>query len=179
MSGETETNVSAWTNDTVLEYVKALFIETGKRNDDRLTALEAELRTLDDVIDSRRDALQKLTDERDRRYEQRFAAQEAAVQNALNSAEKAVTKAEIATEKRFEGVNEFRGQLADQARTFLPRQEYTVQHDPLVDRVAKLETANVSADSQRAGSNTTVAYIISALIAATAIISAIVAIANS
>lgn len=34
----------------------------------------------------------------------------------------AIHKAEAATEKRFESVNEFRAQLADQASSFLPRE---------------------------------------------------------
>jgi len=42
---------------------------------------------------------------------------------ALNSAEKAVTKAETATEKRFESVNEFRLTLSDQTKTFVTRGE--------------------------------------------------------
>lgn len=42
---------------------------------------------------------------------------------AMNAAEKAVAKAENANEKRFEGVNEFRAQMADQAQRFMPRLE--------------------------------------------------------
>jgi hypothetical protein len=42
---------------------------------------------------------------------------------ALTAAEKAVTKAEVATEKRFESVNEFRLTLSDQTKTFVSRGE--------------------------------------------------------
>ena len=55
--------------------------------------------------------------------EQRFRAQEQAVAFALQAAEKAVTKAELAAEKRFESVNEFRNQLKDQTGTFITRNE--------------------------------------------------------
>jgi hypothetical protein len=55
--------------------------------------------------------------------EQRFKAQEQAVAFALQAAEKAVTKAELAAEKRFESVNEFRNQLKDQTGTFITRNE--------------------------------------------------------
>lgn len=58
-----------------------------------------------------------------------------AVRTALASAEKAVEKANIAADKRFEGVNEFRGQLTDQAATFLSRAEYQAKHDALVSKV--------------------------------------------
>jgi len=55
--------------------------------------------------------------------EQRFKAQEQAVAFALQAAEKAVTKAELAAEKRFESVHEFRNQLKDQTGTFITRNE--------------------------------------------------------
>lgn len=59
----------------------------------------------------------------DRLYTQQFEAQKLAVASALAAAKDATTKAEIATEKRLEGVNEFRGQLKDQAGTFVTRAE--------------------------------------------------------
>lgn len=65
----------------------------------------------------------RFLEERDRRYAERFEAQEKAVGAALASAEKAVDKAERSNERRFEVANEFRGQLADQAATFMPRAE--------------------------------------------------------
>jgi hypothetical protein len=77
----------------------------------------------------------KILEERDLRYEQRFEAAQAAFHDALAAQEKAVTKAEIASEKRFDAVNEFRAQLADQATTFLPRQEYQARHDALTEKV--------------------------------------------
>lgn len=64
-------------------------------------------------------------------YDQRFIDQDRAVQAALNAAEKAVTKAENASEKRFDAVNEFRAQLADQAATFMPRSEAELQFSNL------------------------------------------------
>ena len=42
---------------------------------------------------------------------------------ALASADKASLKADSATEKRFEGVNEFRATLSDQAARLIPRAE--------------------------------------------------------
>lgn len=66
---------------------------------------------------------ESMRDELDRRYQQRFIAQEQAVQAALTSAKDAVHKAEMASEKRFEGVNEFRATLSDQASTFISRTE--------------------------------------------------------
>ena len=69
-------------------------------------------------------AVMKIMDERDLRYQQRFDAQTLAIKDALLAAEKAVTKAEVATERRFEGVNEFRQTLSDQAAKFITRTEF-------------------------------------------------------
>ena len=56
-------------------------------------------------------------------YARRFEDLESKTTMALTASDKAVTKAEIATEKRFEGVNEFRATLADQATRLMPREE--------------------------------------------------------
>lgn len=75
------------------------------------------------TIDTALEHMRSLLVEKDLRDEQRFRAQQAAVQAELAGLARAVDKAEVATEKRFEGVNEFRSQLADQARDFMPRRE--------------------------------------------------------
>ena len=72
-----------------------------------------------------------LLDERDRRYAELRAAdqeslklalnsQEKAVAAALAAADRAVSKADFATEKRFDAVNEFRATLSDQAAHLMP-----------------------------------------------------------
>lgn len=81
-----------------------------------------------------REEYKTLMNERDRRYEDRFKAQEAAVAaalvsqermttNAFASSEKAIQKAETSQTIYNERSNEFRGQLADQAKTLIPRTE--------------------------------------------------------
>lgn len=67
--------------------------------------------------------------------DQRFVDQDRAVQAALQAAEKAVTKAEVAAEKRFDSVNEFRATLQDQASTFMPRAEAEIRVSSLQDKV--------------------------------------------
>jgi len=108
------------------------------------------------TTDTLHDLFVNLIEERDLRYQQRFDAQEQALQAALIAAEKAVTaalaaaekavnKAETAAEKRFESVNEFRAQLGDQARTFAPREYVETQFDALDRRLAELVTARQTA----------------------------------
>jgi ElaB/YqjD/DUF883 family membrane-anchored ribosome-binding protein len=57
------------------------------------------------------------------RHEQRFVAQERAVEAALYAARTATEKADTATEKRFESVNEFRAQLKDSQGQYISRVE--------------------------------------------------------
>jgi hypothetical protein len=52
-----------------------------------------------------------------------LAASKEAIDKAEQATQKAIDKAEQATDKRFESVNEFRAQLADQAGMFMPRGE--------------------------------------------------------
>ena len=84
--------------------------------------------------------------ERDRRYEERYVAQEKAVLAALAaqekltnaafaSAEKAVAKAEDAQKDYNARSNEFRGQLDDQAKTLMPRTEALTQYAALDKRL--------------------------------------------
>lgn len=68
------------------------------------------------TVDTLKEHVLRLLDEKDR-----------AIAAALSSAERANAKAEAATEKRFEGVNEFRAALADQQRTLMPRNEAEIR----------------------------------------------------
>ena len=74
-----------------------------------------------------------------------FNANEKATAAALAAAKEAVAKAESASEKRFESVNEFRGQLRDQAASFITRDEYSIQLKSITD---KLDNATASFSSQ-------------------------------
>lgn len=93
--------------------------------------------------------LQELINERDRQYQQRFEGQDnavnaaliaakEAVNAALAAAKEAVTKAEVANEKRLDNVNEFRGQLKDQAATLMPRAEADVHFKAIENEVARI-----------------------------------------
>lgn len=114
----------------------------------RVDALDQRLHRQFDAIDSAwRDMLGALSDSVEQRFaalhalmEHRFSATEAASAAALSSAKEAVTVANTANEKRFESINEFRGQLADQAGTFLPRSEAQVVADGFNEKVQSLET---------------------------------------
>lgn len=102
------------------------------------------------------ETLHLMIQERDSQYRQRFldvdakyqgqfvyqkeavatalSAAKEAVSSALAAAKEAVTKAENASEKRFESINEFRGTLQDQTRTFIPRQEAEIRFKAMDDQ---------------------------------------------
>jgi len=102
-------------------------------------------REVDQRFDSTIHMRMALQEEMDRRFtdlsaqlDRRFTDSERAVQAALAAAKEAVLKAEESANERFKAVNEFRGQLADQAATLLSRNEYAVQYRALVDTVTQL-----------------------------------------
>jgi hypothetical protein len=76
-----------------------------------------------------------ILNERSLANNQRFEAQEKAVAAALAAAKEAVTKAEVAAEKRFDAVNEFRSTLKDQQATLMPRQEAVALLKALEEKV--------------------------------------------
>lgn len=68
-------------------------------------------------------SLSELTDAKFVTFRTLVDSQADKVALALAAAKEAIDKAETATEKRFDSVNEFRAQLSDQAGTFYPRKE--------------------------------------------------------
>lgn len=88
-----------------------------------------------------REHLVALMAEQDKRNRQRFDAQESAVAAALTAADRAVAKAEVAAEKRFDSVNEFRAQLADQAATFMPRAESEIRFAAMQEKLDSVVTS--------------------------------------
>ena len=81
----------------------------------------------------------------------RFKAQEQAVSAALASADRAVQKAEAATDKRFESVNEFRQSLNDMARLTMPRAEADRQFAITAEKVDALTARLNARDEQGRG----------------------------
>jgi hypothetical protein len=66
------------------------------------------------------------------------AASKAAVGAAMASAKEATSKAEIATEKRFDGVNEFRQAMRDQQDTFAGKSETYLRLDEMSKKMDTL-----------------------------------------
>lgn len=86
------------------------------RCEERIAALEARISAAETAAIARADASDK------------------AVAAQLTAQQAAVAKAENASEKRFESVNEFRQTLGDQARQLMPRLESEAMHKAMLDR---------------------------------------------
>jgi hypothetical protein len=83
----------------------------------------------------------------------RFEMAERATSAALAAQERAVNKAEVATEKRFESVNEFRATLADSARLLMPRSEAEQSFRVLAEKNDVLAKRLDARDAQGQGLN--------------------------
>lgn len=84
-------------------------------------------------------------------FDARLRDMRESIGNAIASADKAVSKAEAATERRFESVNEFRNTLKDQAATFITRNDYDSRNQAVADKIAALETRLNAHDSLTKG----------------------------
>lgn len=82
--------------------------------------------------------------------EQRLDSMDKALTAALQATKEAIQKAENANERRFDSVNEFRAQLGDQARSFMPRIEAEQRMNQLNDEILRLK-AKDERNSGRAG----------------------------
>lgn len=111
---------------------------------------------------SLKEHLEAIIEQNDKRYEQRFNDTKIAVDAALIAADKAVaaalagqkeavTKAEVAAEKRFESVNEFRNTLSDQQRNLMPRSEAEIQFKSLNEKVDALRLSDGNQTGQETG----------------------------
>jgi hypothetical protein len=99
--------------------------------------------------------LNETNDVRIARLEEQVKANSEKVQIALAASEKAIMKAETATEKRFEAVNEFRQTLSDQAANFVTRE----LHDQLEKDIQAIRNAQSRMIGVAAGISTAITII--------------------
>jgi hypothetical protein len=61
------------------------------------------------------------------------------MESRLAAMEQAVTKAEIAAEKRFESINEMRAMVTDAALQYMPRKEFEASHTSIMEKIEFLQ----------------------------------------
>jgi hypothetical protein len=85
-------------------------------------------------IDSLKEHLEAVGNEREHRHQERFEAQENAMHSALVAAKEAVVTAQIAVNERLTLLNEFRSQSKDEQARFASRSEVEAALDRLTER---------------------------------------------
>lgn len=123
---------------------------------DGKNASHGELVSLREYVDMRFHAAE-------RSVENRFVAQEKAVAAALDAADRAVSKAEAATERRLEGMNEFRAALSDNSRILMPRAESEARIRAISDRMEELIKRIDAREGRTAGRSDVWGWIVGAI----------------
>jgi hypothetical protein len=101
---------------------------------------------------------------------------EAKSASLLTLSDRAISKAEIATEKRFESVNEFRQTLSDQTKSFITKAEFEALRDTAGNRIADMSSRLDKIEGKAVGLNAGWIYLLGGLSAVGAVVSVIVAI---
>lgn len=91
------------------------------------------------TVDTLRHHILDLQDAANKRYEQRFDAQEKAVSAALAAAKEAVSKAETAIGERLKLLNEFRQQSADRDQQMISRVEVEAMFKATTEKISDLQ----------------------------------------
>jgi hypothetical protein len=81
----------------------------------------------------------------DKFFETKYQALAKLMNEKFSHINKATEEAKRIMEHRLEGMNEFRGALKDQASLMMPREEYGIQHQRLVD-IMELHNKKVEDD---------------------------------
>lgn len=134
---------------------------------------------------SLREYLTALINNAERRSDARFESMKEMVETAFTTAQTAINKADEATEKRFEGVNEFRAALSDQAQQFVTKptlnalvQKLEAQIDRNREDLDALAKRIDIREGQAAGSRVTWGNMTAIIVAAAAAIGIVVVLAN-
>lgn len=96
------------------------------------------------------------------------------MQAALTATERAIIKADVANEKRFDSVNEFRQTLSDQATQFVTNAEFAVATTAMNQRLEDIKTRLDKQEGKGAGLNAGWLYLLGVVAALGTIVSFIV-----
>jgi len=137
-----------WSPDNLREFIHVMLVEMEKRYDGRFADLKE---SIDARFDEQRNAVTTALNAQVTAMQAALAAADRAGAAAMAAADRAVAKAETATEKRFDGVNEFRQTLADQQRTLMPRSEVTLMINSLEEKIVVMALDVTALKGTKAG----------------------------
>lgn len=134
---------------------------------------------------SLREYLVALINAVERRSDERFEAMKHDVEAAFKSSQAAISKAELATEHRFEAVNEFRAVLSDQQRDLVTRQVLNSVAEKLEAAIARnredlavLEKRLTLREGQTIGSRITGGVLVTVITVSIAFLGMLIVLAN-
>lgn len=113
--GETKTDPSGWSTDTLKTYVERLF------------------------------------EEHDKRYEQRFISQQQNLKDALASSNMAVDKAEVIAEKWRQNANEWRAAMSDRDRAYLTKEAADIKFASIDKALDDAKQSRIRIEGKSAG----------------------------
>lgn len=117
--------------------------------------------------------LQNMIDALESNFEGQILAAKEALAAALASMEKAVVKAETATEKRFESVNEFRAQQTDLMARFMPRLEVEVWSRSNAEKISDVASRMDRLEGRSGGMAAGWGIIVSVVVVASTLLGAV------
>ena len=122
-------------DNTTIREIAAILAERDRQYAQRF---EAQQKAVDAALASAEKAVAAALVAQDKATAAAFAAQGKATDAAFAAANEAVKTAQQANDKRLDSVNEFRGQLRDQAGTLATRAEVEVQFKSMGDKLNEL-----------------------------------------
>src|SRR6266496_4532411 len=117
---------------TVKEFCVAILNEREKKYENRFASIEK-------AIDDTNEAIKNALSIADSNTKDALAISTANTKDALGAANTSLQAALVSLDKRFDSVNEFRGQLADQATTFVRKEDIYKTMEAFEKAVAKAE----------------------------------------
>lgn len=143
-----------------------------------LTAVDKTLREMEESIARRLESLDRLTDSKFITHRILLDSQADKVALALAAADKAVSKADAATERRFESVNEFRQTLTDQATSFVRREQFEAQQAAVTERVREVAARIDRSEGRSGGLQSSWGYLLGAVSAVVVIVNLVIYLAT-
>lgn len=110
------------------------------------------------TVETARENVLQIIEANDKRYAEKFKAEEA----ARIAQDRAVSIANEAAEKWRQNANEWRQAMLDRERAFMPRLEYEKGYINLENRVAALESHSLGSIAEARGSTVVWGYVVGA-----------------
>lgn len=110
-------------------------------------ALKAQKESVHAAFEAAEKALDQKSDMLNKEFREHLEHAREQTRASFDSSEKAIAKAEAANKERFESMNRFREQLADQAASFMPRKEAEqgmARNTEKIEAVAAISGAHVT-----------------------------------